>query len=156
MTWFATRTARKIAATSKPLKTSGIGPGPSTNESSTSTGATNIATWALEPIAMLTERSILSLTATKTATQCSAAFPTIATTITPMKNSLNPIECEVSSIEPTRISDITPTATPARARAITDVRIDQPQVSSSFPPSSSLCGLKSSRCVLRLKTSPAA
>ena len=34
-------------------------------------------------------------------------------------------------IEPTRTSDITPTSTPAIARAITEVRADQPQVSSS-------------------------
>ena len=119
-----------MAAISKPLKTSGIGPGPSTKEASTRTGATNSAIWALEPIAMLTERSILSLIATSTATQCSAALPTIATTITPMKNSLRPIDSEAASIEPTRISDITPTATPATASAITEERIDQPQVSS--------------------------
>ena len=97
----------------------------------TSTGATNIAIWALDPIAMLTERSILSLTATSTATQCSAALPTIATTITPMKNSLSPTASEASVIEPTRISDITPTAIPATASAITELRIDQPQVSSA-------------------------
>jgi hypothetical protein len=42
------------------LKTSAIGNGPTTNESSTSTGAANSAIWALEPIAMLTDRSILS------------------------------------------------------------------------------------------------
>src|SRR5262245_36817881 len=107
-----------------------MGPGPITNESRTSTGATNRATWPLEPIAMLTDRSILSLIATRTATQCSAALPTIATTITPMKNWLNPTECDAASMEPTRISDITPTATPAIASAITDLRTDQPQVSS--------------------------
>ena len=63
---------------------------------STSTGATNSAIWALEPIAMLTARSILFFCATSTATQCSAALPTIATTITPMKNSLRP-SCEAAS-----------------------------------------------------------
>jgi hypothetical protein len=136
------------------LKTSGIGPGPITKESSTSTGATNIATWALDPIAMLTERSILSLTATSTATQCSAALPTIATTMIPMKNSLSPIDSEAASIDPTRISDITPTATPATASAITDFRTDQPQVSSCSD-SSSECGLNSSLWVRRLNTSPA-
>ena len=62
---------------------------------------------------MLTARSILSLRATRTATQCSAALPTIATTITPMKNSERPTASEASEIEPTRISDITPTAIPA-------------------------------------------
>src|SRR5882724_8757648 len=95
------------------------------NEVRTSTGATKRATWALEPIAMLTARSILFFIATSTATQCSAALPTIATTITPMKNSERPIECEASVIEPTSTSDITPTRTPAIARAITAVRVDQ-------------------------------
>ena len=56
----------------------------------TSTGATNRAIWALEPMAMFTARSILSFMATSTATQCSAALPTMATTMTPMKNSLSP------------------------------------------------------------------
>src|SRR3954469_4823805 len=96
------------------------------NEVTTRTGATKRATWALEPIAMLTERSILSLRATSTATQCSAALPTIATTIGQMKNSERPIDCEASAIEPTRISDITPTAIPAAASISTEVRVDQP------------------------------
>ena len=86
------------------------------NEAITSTGATNSAIWALEPIAMLTARSILFLNATRTATQCSAALPTIATTITPMKNSERPIVSDASLIEPTRISDIRPTASPATNR----------------------------------------
>ena len=66
---------------------------------------------------MLTARSILSLRATSTATQCSAALPTIATTIAPTKNSVRPIDSAASEIEPTRISDITPTAMPAIASA---------------------------------------
>src|SRR5215510_4842710 len=119
------------------------------NEAITSTGATNSATWALEPTAMLTERSILSFSATSTATQCSAALPTIATTITPMKNSERPTDSEASVIEPTRTSDISPTRTPAIASAITEVRVDQPQVSSS-----SYSGLKRSRCVFSEKKSP--
>ena len=65
---------------------------------------------------MFTARSILSLAATSTATQCSAALPTMATTNTPTKNCDSPIFSDASVIEPTRISDITPTATAARAR----------------------------------------
>ena len=80
---------------------------------------------------MLTARSILSLRATSTATQCSAALPTIATTITPMKNSESPTDSEASEIEPTRISDISPTATPAIASIETERRTLQPWVSSS-------------------------
>jgi hypothetical protein len=53
--------ATATAASSSPLKTSGIGAGPSTNEQSTRTGATKSATCALEPIAMLTARLILFL-----------------------------------------------------------------------------------------------
>ena len=54
---------------------------------------------------MFTARSILSFAATSTATQCSAALPTIATTNTPTKNSDRPISSDASLIEPTRISD---------------------------------------------------
>ena len=85
-------------------------------EAITSTGATNSAIWALEPIAMLTARSILFLNATRIATQCSAALPTIATTITPTKNWDSPIDSDASEIEPTRTSDISPTAIPATNR----------------------------------------
>ena len=90
------------------MKTSAIGWSPTTNEISTSSGATNSAICALEPIAMFTARSILSLAATSTATQCSAALPTIATTNTPTKNCDSPMSWEASLIEPTRISLITP------------------------------------------------
>ena len=58
-------------------------------------------------------------------------MPTIATTIIPMKNSDRPTDSEASLIEPTSTSDISPTSTPAIASAITEVRTDQPQVSSS-------------------------
>ena len=125
-----------------------------TNESSTSSGAAKSAIWALEPIAMLTARSILSLRATSTATQCSAALPTIATTITPTKNSLRPTaDSEASEIDPTRISDITPDARRRRSRASITARRTV-QGSPSY--SSSPCGgLKRSRCVRSEKTSPA-
>jgi hypothetical protein len=58
------------------------------------------------------------------ATQCSAALPTIATTITPTKNGDRPIDSDASLIEPTRISDIRPTPTPAIASMITLRRTD--------------------------------
>ncbi len=69
---------------------------------------------------MLTERSILSLRATSTATQCSAALPTIATTIAPMKNSDRPSDSEAAPIDPTSTSDIRPTKTPAMASIATE------------------------------------
>jgi hypothetical protein len=42
-------------------------------------------------------------------------LPTLATTITPTKNGESPIAGDASVIDPTRISDINPTATPAPA-----------------------------------------
>ncbi len=101
---------------------------------------------------MLTARSILSLYATSTATQCSAALPTIAITITPMKNSLRPTDSDASLIDPTSISDITPTATPAIASIDTERRADQPKAASSCR---SYGGLKRSLCVLSEKSRPA-
>src|ERR671931_539391 len=71
-------------------------------------------------MAMLIARSILSFAATYTATQCSAALPTTATITAPMKNSLRPIDSAVCAIEPTRISDISPTARPAIASTMTE------------------------------------
>src|SRR5919109_3408468 len=119
-------TARTTAPSSKPLKTSAIGSGPTKNEAKTRIGATKSATWALDPIAMLTARFILSLYATSTATQCSAALPTIATTIAPMKNSLIPTDCDASEIDPTSTSDITPTPMPATPSITTERVTDQP------------------------------
>ena len=122
------------------------------NESRTSTGATNSAICALEPIAMLTDRSILSFIAKKTATQCSAALPTIATTMMPTKNGDRPIDSEASVIEPTRISDITPTATPAIAEH-GHGPAHRPRLAAARPRRCS--GLKRSRWVLSEKNSPA-
>src|SRR3954464_505495 len=92
-------TARKMAPISNPLNTSAIGNGPTANEASTSTGATNSAICAADPTAMLIERSILLRSAKYTDTQCSAALPTIATTITPTKNGDNPIDADASVID---------------------------------------------------------
>ena len=78
------------------MKTRGSGAGPMKKPASTRTGATNSATCAAEPMAMLTDRSIWSLRATSTATQCSAALPTIATTTAPMKNSDSPSDSEAA------------------------------------------------------------
>jgi hypothetical protein len=57
-----------------------------------------------------------------------------------MKNSESPIAWEVSSIEPTRISESTPTKTPEIARASTDRRVLQLPLPSVLDSSS--CGLK--------------
>ena len=93
----------------------------------------------------------MSLTATSTATQCSAALPTMATTMTPMKNSLSPSWLAASEIESTRISDITPTAMPAMHSAMTDLRT----VHGSPCSESSVSGLKRSRWVFSENHSPA-
>src|SRR5215475_9175873 len=124
VTSLAMMIAKKIAPTSNPLNTNAIGNGPIANDASTSTGATNKAIWAADPTAMLMEMSILSLEAKYTATQCSAALPTIATTITPTKKGDSPIVSDASVIEWTRISDIQPTAAPAMASMSTLLRTD--------------------------------
>src|SRR5436309_14358818 len=64
--------AASSAATSYPLKTSAIGCGPITNETTTSSGVTNLAIWRLDPSVVLIARYILSLSAPATATHCSA------------------------------------------------------------------------------------
>ena len=124
------------------------------NEQMTSSGAAKSAICAEDPIAMFTARSIWSLRATSTATQCSAALPTIATTITPMKNSLRPTPSAASEIEPTRISDITPTATPAIASITTERLIVHPPSTGSA--SSPWSGLNRSRWVFSENSSPPA
>ena len=76
----------------------------------------------------------------------------IATTITPTKNGDRPMSSDASVIEPTRISDITPTAMPAIASMITARRTLQgsgPSSSSSAP-----CGLKRSAWVRSEKRRP--
>ncbi len=78
-------------------------------------------------------------------------MPTIATTITPMKNSVRPTDSEASAIDPTSTSDITPTATPAIASMITD-GAGRP---ADAVCSSSYSGLKMSRWVFKEKRSPA-
>ena len=87
------------------------------------------------------------------ATQCSAALPTMATTMMPTKNGDRPRFSDASVMDPTRISDITPTATPAMASMVTARRTDQ-----GSPPwsASSWEGLNRSRWVRRENTSPAA
>src|SRR6476646_10341953 len=124
-----------------------------TTAASTSTGATNRAIWAPDPTAMLTEMSILSREAKYTATQCSAALPTTATTITPTKNGDSPMAADASVIEWTRISDIQPTAAPAPASMSTLLRTDH-----GSPPCSSSSWVGLNRCawVFRENTSPAA
>src|SRR5215208_1399893 len=102
---------------------------------------------------MLIEMSIRSRTAKYTATQCSAALPTTATTMTPTKNGDSPMAADASVMEWTRISDIQPTAAPATASISTLLRTDH-----GSPPcsGSSWEGLNRCGCVFREKTSPAA
>src|SRR6476469_1116175 len=153
VTSLAMMTARNTAPSSNPLNTKAIGNGPMKNDATTSTGATNRAIWAADPTAMLTEMSILSREAKYTATQCSAALPTIATTITPTKNGDSPMAADASVIEWTRISDIQPTAAPAPASMSTLLRTDH-----GSPPcsSSSWEGLNRCAWVFRENTNPAA
>ena len=75
----------------------------------------------LLPTAMFTARSILFFIATSTAVECSAALPITATTITPTKILLMPIEWTAPSMELTRISLIQ--ATPIVATASTMILV---------------------------------
>ncbi|CAB4345997.1 unannotated protein [freshwater metagenome] len=72
--------------------------------------------------------------------------------IAPMKNSLMSSFCAVSSIEPTRISDMPATARPAIASAVTDFLVLHEALTDAMSAGS---GLKSRRWVLSEKISPA-
>ncbi len=99
-----TPTPSATAATSKAVNARSIGV-PNSREMKTRSGATNSATWVLEPTATANDRSILFFAAIITAAPCSAALPTIGMMMTPRKNSLTPSVAIVSSVTPTRISD---------------------------------------------------
>src|SRR6516164_459805 len=146
-----TSPAISSAAISYTLNTIAKGDGPTANDSNTSTGATNSPICAPEPIAMLTARSILSLAAATTATKCSAALPTIATTNAPTKNWERPSSCEACSIESTRMLLISATRAAARASVPTDRPTDQTLADSPC----TLTGLNRSRCVRSEKNRPA-
>ena len=83
----------------------------------------------------------------------SAALPTISTTKTPTKNWLRPTLCDASSIDPTRISLMIPTSTPAIASRVTDFLIVH--VFSSTSSSSSDSTLNRSRWVFSENQRPA-
>jgi hypothetical protein len=70
----------------------------------------------------------------------------------PTKNGERPIDSDASLIEPTRISDITPTATPAPASISTDLRTDHGSATWSSGP---CAGLNRSLCVRSEKKRPA-
>ena len=83
---------------------------------STSSGATSSAICRLLPMAMPRESSMRFFSASMTAVLCSAALPTMATTITPMKMLVMPKAFAASSTEPTRISLIQTISRVAPAR----------------------------------------
>jgi hypothetical protein len=70
-------------------------------------------------IAIPTLRSILFFIAMRMAVECSAALPTIATTITPTNTSVRPTESRTLSIVPTRNSESRATKAVAMSRMIT-------------------------------------
>src|SRR6516164_2802646 len=146
-----TSPAISSAAISYTLNTIAKGEGPTANDSNTSTGATNSPICAPEPIAMFTARSILSLDAATTATKCSAALPTIATTNAPTKNCDKPISRAACSIESTRMLLMSATS----AAATTSTAIDRPTDQTLVDPPCALTGLNRSRCVRSEKNRPA-
>jgi len=70
----------------------------------TRTGATKRAIYKLLSMAIPIESSIRFLIAIITAVLCSAALPTTATTITPIKTQVSPNADAAASTEPTSIS----------------------------------------------------
>src|SRR5881628_2950016 len=118
-------------------------------DTNTRIGATNNATCVVDVVATATLNSILFLQAMRTALPCSAAFPTIATMMTPTKSSVSPRLCRAVSREPTRISLSTATSTVETTRTLRANRFSQRGFSTT-----SLTGLKMSRCVRREKNKP--
>ena len=73
----------------------------------TSTGATKRATWRLDPMATAIAKSIRSLSASWTATRCSARLPMVGMSTTPTKNGVRP-NCSMNgSMAPTSCSEST-------------------------------------------------
>src|SRR5438128_8972810 len=118
-------------------------------ETKTRIGATNNATWVVEVVATATLNSILFLHAMRTALPCSAAFPTIATMMTPTKSSVRPRLWRAASREPTRISLSIATKTVATTRTLSANRCSHSGFSAT-----SVTGLKISRCMRREKKRP--
>ena len=81
-------TAAATAAISSGVKTRVIG-WLTTRPSRTRTGATNRATWRLEPNVTASANSILSLAASWTATRCSARLPIVGMMTTPTTRGAN-------------------------------------------------------------------
>src|SRR5205809_4299105 len=111
------KTDATTAKTSGTVNSRSIGH-PKRYERKISTGATKSAICRLEPIAMPTLRSILFFIAMSMAVECSAALPTIATTITPTKTSVRPTESRTFSIVPTRNSESSATKAVAMSRMV--------------------------------------
>src|SRR3990170_3084936 len=89
------------------------------------TGATNRAICVVDVVAIATLRSILFRNAMITALPCSAAFPTIATMITPTNSSVRPRLVRADSSELTRSSDCRATKPVATRMTISAVRTVQ-------------------------------
>ena len=82
---------------------------------------------------MPTLRFILFFIAIIIAVECSAALPTIATTITPINTSVTPTECRTFSIVPTRNSESTATTAVEMRRMKTALPTDHCLPLSSMP-----------------------
>src|SRR2546425_13075875 len=118
-------------------------------ETKTRIGATNSATWVVEVVATATLSSILFRHAIRIALPCSAAFPTIATMMTPTKSSVRPRLCRAVPRDPTKISLSTATRDVETMRTPSAKRFVHRGFSKT-----SVTGLKMSRWVRRENTSP--
>src|SRR3989449_4700993 len=115
-------------------------------ETKTRIGATNNATCVVDVVATATLSSILFLQAMRTALPCSAAFPMMATMITPTKSSVKPRLCRAVSRDPTRISLSIATKAVDTTRTLSANRFSQRGFSET-----SVTGLKMSRWVRKEK-----
>ena len=95
---------------------------------------------------MPTLKSILFFNAMVTAVECSAAFPTMATMITPTNASVMPREARTYSIVPTRNSESSATSAVANSNIVKDFARDQSlrltSASLPWPRKSCLCVFK--------------
>src|SRR5699024_5447928 len=114
---FINNTAVTMLTNSGHVKRSGMEVG-NNCEINTSNGTTNMAICKVEPTAISTAISILFLYAIQTADACSAAFPTKATIITPINNSVQPNVSATTLNVSTRCSEIKATAPVENARKI--------------------------------------
>src|SRR6266550_4281542 len=148
-----TKTAKVMLATSIAVKARSIGWW-NTIPRRTNSGAMSSATCMLEPMAMLSARSMRFRIAKMIAELFSAALPMIGIRINPTKNSDSPSTFTASSVADTKISATRP-IDPAAIRSTTTAFFDD-HFGATVTAGPCLSAAKSDECVQRENTSQAA